>query len=80
MSMATDITKCISKDSMLHWSISAIECFKRGCICNGCIYDEILNGSKDLRHQDFAQKCQMKNIVIGLVRNIGRPKIDNIED
>lgn len=47
------------------WTVSAIECFKRGCICNGCYYDDFFKTSY--------HKCKMKGSVIELVRVFGIP-------
>lgn len=49
------------------WSKSAIECYERGCVCAGCPY----------QYYFFSQqKCQMKNVVIELVRELGAPDKD----
>lgn len=47
------------------WTNSSIDCYERGCICEGCIIDKILKNSP--------QKCQMKATVLELVREFGRP-------
>jgi len=48
-----------------HWTISAIDCFKRGCVCQGCFYDDFFRFKPD--------KCKMKQVVIELVRTLGLP-------
>lgn len=60
----------LKKDSELYkkWSLTAYECYKRGCICDGCInrfYCEI-NGSKYLYGMPH-----MKYTVIQLWKNLG---------
>jgi len=49
------------------WTKSALECYMRGCICNGCpIYETYcrLGG----------WTCQMKTAVLALVVKFGIPK------
>ena len=49
------------------WTESAIDCYKRGCVCEGCpIYEQYFKGSK--------RRCQMKAAVIESVRLFGAPK------
>ena len=55
-----------SRLSVRRWTISAIECFKRGCVCVGCFYDEFFKNSH--------HKCRMKEAVLESVRRLGRPK------
>lgn len=50
------------------WTNTALECYKRGCVCDGCFYTDFFNGS--------SQKCQMKASVLELVRVLGKPDID----
>lgn len=45
----------------LKWNISSINCYKRGCVCNGCEYSNL------------SEQCKMKSAVIELVRVLGRP-------
>lgn len=47
------------------WTIAAIDCYKRGCNCQGCFYNNFLSGNA---------KCQMKAAVLELVRVLGRPE------
>lgn len=49
------------------WTTTAIECYQRGCNCEGCFYNDYFSGS---------HKCQMKASVLELVRVIGTPDID----
>jgi len=49
------------------WTDTAIDCYNRGCVCEGCrIYEEYFRGTK--------QKCQMKRAVLESVRLFGAPK------
>ena len=50
------------------WTPTALECYKRGCNCEGCFYRDFFSGS--------SQKCQMKASVLELVRVIGTPNIE----
>ena len=50
------------------WTPTAIECYKRGCNCEGCFYTDFFNSS--------SQKCQMKASVLELVRVWGKPDIE----
>lgn len=46
------------------WTKSAIECYARGCVCQGCpIYESFF--------QDKPRGCQMKFAVIASVRKFG---------
>ena len=51
-----------------HWTTSAIQCYMRGCVCDGCFYSDFFNGS--------SQKCQMKASVLELVRVLGKPDVE----
>ncbi len=50
------------------WTTTAIECYKRGCNCEGCFYSDFFSGS--------SQKCQMKAWVLVLVKVIGTLDVD----
>lgn len=50
------------------WTTTAIECYTRGCNCEGCFYKDFFSGSY--------QKCQMKASVLELVRVIGTPDVE----
>ena len=50
------------------WTPTALECYKRGCNCGGCFYQEFFRGT--------TQKCQMKASVLELVRVIGTPELE----
>jgi len=50
------------------WTATAVECYKRGCNCEGCFYKDFFSGS--------SQKCQMKASVLELVRVIGTPDVE----
>lgn len=45
------------------WTQAAIYCYKRGCICNGCFYKQILE-----------TECSMKESVLALYKRYGEPK------
>lgn len=48
------------------WTPAAIDCYKRGCRCKGCFYENYFTKSK----------CQMKSTVLELVRQLGVPNKD----
>ena len=50
------------------WTPTALDCYKRGCNCEGCFYKDFFSGS--------SQKCQMKASVLELVRVLGTPNIE----
>lgn len=50
------------------WTNTALECYKRGCMCEGCFYADFFSGT--------SQKCQMKASVLELVRVLGKPDVD----
>lgn len=48
------------------WTQSAMDCYKRGCICNGCpVYELVFKPAN--------RKCMMKGAVIATVRKFGIP-------
>ncbi|MBE7084243.1 MAG: hypothetical protein E7373_06570 [Clostridiales bacterium] len=49
-------------NSMVHWTMQAVECYRNGCICRNC----------DVKIK--SQKCQMKAVVLELVKMFGEPK------
>ena len=54
--------------SVRRWTSTAIECYKRGCMCSGCFYSEFFSSSN--------QRCQMKSSVLELVRVLGTPDVE----
>ena len=52
-------------DRQEHWTKSAIDCYKRGGVCKGCIYETFF------ARREY--KCQMKATVISLVEHLGAP-------
>lgn len=44
------------------WTVSAVYCYKRHCVCKGCLYKEILES-----------ECCMKETVLALYRKFGEP-------
>ena len=50
------------------WTTTAMECYKRGCNCEGCFYTYFFGKS--------SQKLQMKASVLELVRVLGKPDIE----
>ena len=49
--------------SISRWTIDAINCYKRGCVCEGCPIQNLISS-----------KCFMKASVIELVKVLGAPK------
>lgn len=50
------------------WTPTALECYKRGCNCEGCFYKNFFTSA--------SQKCQMKASVLELVRVLGTPSVE----
>lgn len=46
-----------------HWTYDTKHCYKRGCICRGCPMADLIG-----------KQCQLKGMVIELVRLIGKPQ------
>ena len=46
------------------WTIDALTCYNRGCVCKGCPIKNLITSSK----------CKMKASVMELVKKIGAPK------
>lgn len=57
------LCKLENKQYCLQWTDAARECYKRGCVCEGCIIKDILE-----------TPCDMKRAVFELVRKFGAPK------
>ena len=51
--------------TLKRWSVGAKQCYLRGCVCEGCFYNDFFTDSK--------QKCRMKSAVFELVKKIGAP-------
>ena len=51
--------------SIRYWTEDAINCYERGCICEGCLMKKMITS---------LNKCQMKASVLELVRIHGIPK------
>lgn len=62
MTLRTDGNE-VSENHLTRWTESAIDCYERGCVCNGCFMTKILE-----------TRCLMKSTVIALVRKFGKPK------
>ena len=54
-----------TSEKYTHWTQSARECYKRGGVCSGCIYESFFAGKP--------YKCRMKDAVLSLVKNVGAP-------
>lgn len=55
--------KYTSNNNLIKWTTGAIDCYNRGCVCNGCP-----------TYQIIGKQCQMKKAVIGLVAKFGKPE------
>lgn len=49
------------------WTKSAADCYFMGCVCSKCFIYKVIFSKR-------SYKCMMKNTVIELVRQIGKPK------
>lgn len=56
----------MAKTQFRRWTHAAIDCYKRGCVCQGCYFSDFFSDEK--------QSCRMKSAVIELVRLFGKPK------
>ena len=54
------------EDTTRRWTVTAIECYKRGCMCEGCKMFE-------LYFKPNNRLCQVKAAVINSVRTLGIP-------
>lgn len=50
--------------SRKNWTLSAINCYKRGGVCAGCVYENFFSNGF---------KCRMKEALIDLVHTHGVP-------
>lgn len=58
------------KEVTRRWSVSAVECYERGCVCENCrIFPEYLH-----------KQCRMKLVVRELVRVLGAPKKQEVNN
>ncbi|OGI18462.1 MAG: hypothetical protein A2287_05490 [Candidatus Melainabacteria bacterium RIFOXYA12_FULL_32_12] len=57
--------------SVRRWTQTAVDCYKRGCVCSGCFYSDFFKESP--------QRCQMKATVLELVRVLGRPNVEPLD-
>lgn len=55
------------------WNPTAEDCYRRGCVCEGCYIYE-------LYFKPYGAKCQMKYAVMELVRKFGIPDKLNKEE
>ena len=63
--MRMSLNKWKNEPQYCHWTLSAIQCYLRGCVCDGCFYQDFFT--------DKNQRCQMKNAILNLIRNKGLP-------
>ena len=47
------------------WTFTALNCYKRNCVCSGCPIKQIIESQ---------EKCHMKATVLELIRLYGIPK------
>lgn len=45
-----------------YWTVGAIDCYRRGCKCEGCLIFQL-----------YGRKCRMREAVFELVRKFGAP-------
>ena len=58
-------TKGVIKDNLRRWTQTAKECYMRNCVCDGC----------DVIPEKYHNLCKMKNCVIQLYAQKGKPKL-----
>lgn len=54
----------VNKNRYIRWTQGAVECYQRGCVCEGCLTGQIME-----------QRCRMKITVRELIKRLGAPKI-----
>ena len=54
-------------ESVVNWTVAALDCYKLRCNCSKCAVKPLIK----------SQPCQMKAIVIELIRTVGYPKEEN---
>ena len=67
------------------WTPTAVQCYLRGCNCEGCYYSEFFEQDKFLKKYskvelEIRKTCQMKASVLELVRVFGLPTVEQIEE
>lgn len=61
------------------WTQSARDCYQRhktGIRCKGCFYEDFFTRPTKREHitrRDYVSSCNMKNVIIELVKTIGLP-------
>jgi len=60
--------------SVRRWTITSIDCYERGCVCEGCFYNEFFSPQEYKTLLETNTKCQMKASVLELVRLFGIPE------
>lgn len=55
--------KPLFRDKEPYWTYDSIQCYKRGCVCKNCPMADLIG-----------KQCQLKAMVLELVRVIGRPQ------
>lgn len=58
------------------WTQAAVECYLRGCKCEGCVYDEFFRKSREEAELGNGYKCRMTSVVLELVKAFGVPDLD----
>lgn len=58
-------------EKVYRWTQDAVNCYKRGCKCKGCFFENFFSGYVNYPRQ----KCKMKKSVFELVRILGKPDI-----
>ena len=67
--MNIELAKTNYTNTLPYWTHSAIYCYLRGCVCQGCIYKDLLESSQ----------CKMKIGVLLLVAKFGIPTNERME-
>lgn len=58
------------------WTPSAIECYMRNCICADCLIKEYFDS---VTTEKYKPKCKMKQTILELVKNVGKPTEEMIK-
>lgn len=54
------------KMEIRRWTKTTIQCYERGCVCEGCFFEHFFSSVN--------QRCHVKEYVIESVRRLGKPE------
>lgn len=54
----------VTENNLLRWTRQAVECYERGCVCEGC----------SIKKETSIKNCKMKACVLELAKKFGKPE------